>query len=61
MAATSDIVGANQHGAIGIEQSSVQLLGSSEFDHLPMRIKYLSSCRLGKVARLNGVFQSIYG
>jgi hypothetical protein len=35
-----DIVSADQHGAIGIEQASVQ--GSSEFYHLPMRIKYSS-------------------
>jgi hypothetical protein len=38
----SDIVSADQHGAIGIEQSSVQILGSSEFYHLPMRLKYSS-------------------
>jgi hypothetical protein len=36
----SDIVSADPHGAIGIEQSSVQLLSGSEFYHLPMRIKY---------------------
>jgi hypothetical protein len=36
----SDIVSADQHGAIGVEQSSVQILGSSEFYHLPMRLKY---------------------
>jgi len=29
----SDIVGAKQHRAAGLEQSSVQLLGSSEFYH----------------------------
>lgn len=36
----SDIVSADPHGAIGFEQSSVQLLSSPEFDHLPMRIEY---------------------
>ena len=41
-AAASDIVSADQHRPIGIEHSSVQLLGSSEFYHLPMRIKYSS-------------------
>ena len=56
----SDIVSADPHGAIGIEQSSVQLLSSPEF-YLPMRIKYSSSCRPGKLARLNGIFKSIYG
>jgi hypothetical protein len=40
--AESDIVSADQHGAIGIEQSSVQLLGGSKFYHLSMRIKYSS-------------------
>jgi hypothetical protein len=44
----SDIVSAEQHGAIGIEQSSVQLLGSSEFYHLPVRIKYATKCWLGR-------------
>ncbi len=38
----SDIVGAEQPGAVGINLSSVQLLGSSEFYQLPMRIKYSS-------------------
>jgi hypothetical protein len=36
------IVSADEHAAIGIEQSSVQLLGGSEFYHLPMCIKYSS-------------------
>jgi hypothetical protein len=36
----SDVVGADQHGAMGVDQSSVQLLGSSKFDHLPMSIEY---------------------
>ena len=33
----SDIIRADQHGAIGFEPSSVQLLGSSEFYQLPVR------------------------
>ena len=41
-AAASDIVGADQHRPIGIEQSGVQLLSSSKFYHLPVRIKYSS-------------------
>jgi hypothetical protein len=47
----SDIISADQHGAIGFEPSSVQLLGSSEFYQLPVRIKYSSQRGLGKVAR----------
>jgi hypothetical protein len=58
--ADSDIVGADPHGAIGLEQSSVQLLSSPEFDHLPMRIEYSIERRSGKVARLNGIFKRIY-
>jgi hypothetical protein len=57
----SDIVSAKQHGAVGLEQSSVQLLGSSEFYHQPVRVKYPAQCRLGEVARLSGVFQRIHG
>jgi hypothetical protein len=53
----SDIISADQHGTIGFEPSSVQLLGSSEFYQLPVRIKYSSQRRLGKVARPNRIFQ----
>jgi len=49
----SDIVSADQHGAIGFEQSSVQLLGGSEFYQLPVRIKYSGQGRPWKVARLD--------
>ena len=38
----SDIFSAEQHGAAGINLSSVQLLGGPEFYQLPMRIKYSS-------------------
>jgi hypothetical protein len=57
----SDIIRADQHGAIGFEPSSVQLLGSSEFYQLPVRIKYSSQRRLGKVARLNRILQRGHG
>jgi hypothetical protein len=36
----SHIVSAKQHRANGVEQSSVQLLGSSEFYHEPVRVNY---------------------
>ena len=52
---------AHQYGPIGFEQSGVQLLGSSEFYHLPVRIKYAPECRLGKVARLRRILQHIHG
>ena len=38
--AESDIVSADPHGTIRLDQSSDQLLSSPEFDHLPMRIEY---------------------
>jgi hypothetical protein len=46
----SDIVSTDQHEAMGIEQTSVQLLGSSEFYHLPVPLKYSNQGRLGKFA-----------
>jgi len=48
----SDIISAEQHGAIDIKQSSVQLLGGSQFYHQPVRIKCSTQCRLGEVGRL---------
>jgi hypothetical protein len=38
--AKSDVVSADLHGAIGIDQSGVQLLGGSELYHLSVRPKY---------------------
>ena len=35
-----NIVSADQHGAVGFDLSSVQLLSGPEFYELPMRIKY---------------------
>ena len=37
-----NILSADQHGAVGLDLSSVQLLGSPELYKLPMRIKYSS-------------------
>jgi hypothetical protein len=37
-----DILSTDQHGAVGFDLSSVQLLGSPEFYELPVRIKYSS-------------------
>jgi hypothetical protein len=55
----SDIVSAEQHGAVGINLSSVQLLGSPEFYQLPMRVKYSSKRWLGKITRLSRILESI--
>src|ERR1700730_2677916 len=56
-----EIVSTKQHTAIGIEQPGVQLLGSSEFYHQPVRVKYPAQCRVGEVARLSGILQRIHG
>jgi hypothetical protein len=56
----SDIVSTDQHEAMGIEQTSVQLLGSSEFYHLPVRLKYSNQGQFGKFARLNRILQRIH-
>jgi hypothetical protein len=37
-----NILSADQHGAVELDLSSVQLLGSPELYKLPMRIKYSS-------------------
>jgi hypothetical protein len=37
-----NILSADQHGAVGFDLSSVQLLGSPELYKLPMRTKYSS-------------------
>jgi hypothetical protein len=46
---TSNVAGTHKHGPVGFEQSSVQLLGSSEFYHLPMGIEYSGKDSFGKV------------
>ena len=56
----SDIVSTDQHEAMGIEQASVQLLGSSEFYHLPVRLKYSNQGRLGEITRLDRILQCIH-
>lgn len=59
--ARRDILGAEQYAAIGVEQSRVQLLGSAEFYHQAVSIKYSIERRLGKCVRLNRMFQNIHG
>jgi hypothetical protein len=56
-----DILGAKQYAASGVEQSSVQLLGSAEFYHQAVSIKYSIERRLGKCVRLNSMLQRIQG
>src|ERR1700730_3107684 len=58
---TSNIVSAEQHRAIRIEQTRIHFLGRSQFYQQPVCIKYSIHCWLGKVARLRSVFQRING
>src|SRR6516162_1713706 len=59
--AGSNVVSVDQHGAVGIEQPSVQLLGGPKFYHLPVRVKYAPQCRFEKIARLSRILQRIGG
>jgi len=54
---TSNIVSAEQHRAIRIEQTRIHFLGRSQFYQQPVCIKYSIHCWLGKVARLSSVLQ----
>src|SRR5258708_6438250 len=56
-----EIVSAKQYTAIGIEQSGVKHLGSSEFYHQAVGVKYPAQRRLGEVARLSGILQRTHG
>jgi hypothetical protein len=54
------IVSAEQHRAVGFEQSGVQLLRGSEFDHQPVRVEYPVQGRLGEIACLSGILERIH-
>jgi hypothetical protein len=49
-----------QRRAVGFEQSGVQLLRSSEFDHQSVRVEYPVPRRFGEVACLSGIFERIH-